>query len=45
MYKVTECSKCRGNGYIVHKGIMYRFVRTKCVSCDGKGVIKTVILR
>ena len=43
MFKVKECERCKGKGYAVVRGAIYRFARVKCVHCNGEGVIKTVI--
>ena len=39
----TECSKCKGEGYIIEKEYdefnkkIFRWVRTTCPTCRGKG--------
>jgi DnaJ-class molecular chaperone len=44
MYKIKECEFCKGKGYTVTQGTLYRFVRIKCYHCQGTGIIKTVII-
>jgi DnaJ-class molecular chaperone len=45
MYKVTECKRCFGKGYIimVNRSGVERFNRIKCPDCGGSGTVRKLV--